>query len=68
VTALRIVQGGLDDPRVVALLQLHLTPGAGGDSAGSAHALDLSGSGAPDMSFWSVWEGTSCWASARSSS
>lgn len=56
-TVLRILQGGLDDPRVVALLQLHLTRARAETAPGSAHALDLSGLRAPDMSFWSVWEG-----------
>ena len=56
-TALRIVPGGLDDSRVEALLQLHLTRARAETAPGSAHALDLSGLRAPDMSFWSVWEG-----------
>jgi putative acetyltransferase len=43
---------------VVALLQLHLTRARAETALGSAHALDLSGLRAPDMSFWSVWEGS----------
>jgi putative acetyltransferase len=57
VTALRIVHGGLDDPRVVALLQLHLNRARAETAPGSAHALDLSGLRTPEVSFWSVWEG-----------
>ena len=56
-TALRIVDGGLDDPRVVALLQLHVTRARAETAPGSAHALDLSGLRAPEVSFWSVWDG-----------
>jgi putative acetyltransferase len=56
VTALRIVDGGLDDPRVVALLRLHLTRARAETAPGSAHALDLSGLRAPEVSFWSAWE------------
>jgi putative acetyltransferase len=57
VTALRIVDGGLDDPRVMAMLQLHLTRARAETAPGSAHALDLSGLRGPDMSFWSAWDG-----------
>ena len=56
-TALRIVHGGLDDARVVALLQLHLNRARAETAPGSAHALDLSGLRTPEVSFWSVWEG-----------
>ncbi len=55
--ALRIVNGGLDDPRVVALLQLHVTRARAETAPGSAHALDLGELRAPDVSFWSAWEG-----------
>ena len=54
---LRIVDGGLDDPRVVALLRLHVTRARAETAPGSAHALDLSGLRTPDMTFWSVWNG-----------
>ncbi len=56
-TALRIVNGGLDDPRVVALLQLHVTRARAETAPGSAHALDLGELRAPEMSFWSAWDG-----------
>lgn len=54
---MRIVEGGLDDPRVVALLHLHLDRARAETARGSAHALDLSGLRAPEVSFWSAWEG-----------
>jgi putative acetyltransferase len=52
-----IKAGGLDDPRVVALLHLHVTSARAETAPGSAHALDLSGLRSPDISFWSAWEG-----------
>jgi putative acetyltransferase len=51
-----IVEGGLDDPRVVALLHAHLIRARAETAPGSAHALDLSGLRAPDVTFWSAWE------------
>ncbi|MBA3556171.1 MAG: GNAT family N-acetyltransferase [Gemmatimonadales bacterium] len=54
---MHIVQGGLDDPRVVALLHTHLTRARAETARGSAHALDLSGLRAPEVTFWSAWEG-----------
>jgi len=54
---MHIVQGGLDDPRVVALLHTHLTRARAETALGSAHALDLSGLRAPEVTFWSAWEG-----------
>ncbi|HZR34729.1 MAG TPA: GNAT family N-acetyltransferase [Nevskia sp.] len=54
---MRIVPGQLDDPRVVALLDLHLSSARAHTAAGSAHALDLSGLKAPDIRFWTVWDG-----------
>ncbi len=49
--------GGLDDPRVRALLAHHLTTARAETAAGSAHALDLDGLKAPGVQFWSAWEG-----------
>jgi putative acetyltransferase len=55
---MRIVDGGLDDARVEALLRLHLARARAETAPGSAHALDLSGLRAPDIAFWSLWEGS----------
>ncbi len=52
-----IVAGGLDDPRVQALLEHHVTTARAQTARGSAHALDLSGLRTPDMRFWSAWDG-----------
>ncbi len=52
---MHILDGGLDDPRVVALLHTHLHRARAETAPGSAHALDLSGLRASDVTFWSVW-------------
>ena len=54
---MRIIEGGLDDARVVALLDVHITRARSETARGSAHALDLTELKAPDVTFWSVWEG-----------
>ena len=54
---MRIVEGGLDDPRVVELLHAHLARARAETAPGSAHALDLSGLRSPDVTFWSAWDG-----------
>jgi putative acetyltransferase len=54
---MHIIEGGLDDPRVVALLHTHVTRARAETARGSAHALDLPALKAPDIAFWSAWEG-----------
>jgi putative acetyltransferase len=54
---MRIIPGDLDDPRVVELLQVHLTSARAGTAHGCAHALDVAGLRAPDVSFWTIWQG-----------
>lgn len=54
---MKIIDGGLDDPRVVALLHHHHATCHAVTPAGSAHALDLSGLRVPAISFWSAWDG-----------
>jgi putative acetyltransferase len=54
---LSITEGGLDDPRVIALLTLHVTRARTVTPPGSSHALDLSGLKQPAITFWSGWEG-----------
>jgi len=53
---MRIILGDLSDPRVIALLQIHLTSARSATAPGSAHALDLSGLQSPDISFWAIWD------------
>lgn len=54
-----IVPGDLDDPRVRALLEHHLTSARAATAPGSAHALDLEGLKAPTIAFWTAWDGDS---------
>ena len=53
---MRIIKGDLSDPRVVDLIQTHVTSAAAETEPGSAHALDLTGLQAPDVSFWAIWD------------
>ena len=53
---MNITEGGLDDPRVQALLAHHFHTARAETAPGSAHALDLSGLKSPDIRFWSVWD------------
>lgn len=52
-----IRSGGLDDPRVIQLLQIHLDAMHAQSPPESTHALDLNELRGPDLSFWSVWQG-----------
>ena len=54
---MKIAEGGLDDPRVQALLAHHYRTARAQTAPGSAHALDLSGLRSPAIRFWSAWEG-----------
>jgi len=56
---MNILPGGLDDPRVQDLLEHHTRTARAETVIGSAHALDLAGLRASDVTFWSAWEGDS---------
>lgn len=49
--------GDTFDPRVVALLDHHVTAARAQTAPGSAHALDLAGLRAPGIAFWTGWDG-----------
>ena len=53
---MNITDGGLDDPRMQALLAHHFTTARAETGRGSAHALDLGGLKSPDIHFYSAWE------------
>jgi putative acetyltransferase len=53
---MRIIQDDLTDPRVVGLLQTHVTSARAQTAPGSAHALDLEGLKSSDISVWTIWE------------
>ena len=52
-----IADGGLDDVRVQALLATHLAKARAATAEGFAFALDLSGLRAPEIRFFSAWDG-----------
>lgn len=54
---LEIRDGGLDHPRVVALLEAHMRLMQSQSPPESVHALDLNGLKTPDIRFWSIWDG-----------
>ncbi|WP_350347638.1 GNAT family N-acetyltransferase [Agromyces sp. G08B096] len=56
-TALDIRPGDLDDPRVVRLLEDHLTDMFATSPAESVHALDVSALAAPEVTFWTLSDG-----------
>lgn len=53
----RIEEGGLDDPRVIELIDFHIRTARAQTEPGSAHALGASGLSAPSVRFWSAWDG-----------
>jgi putative acetyltransferase len=53
----RITEGGLDDPDVIALLGEHLQGMADHSPPESIHALDVDGLRAPDITFWTMRDG-----------
>ena len=53
---IRITNGDLEDPRVIDLLNVHLTTARAETARGSAHALDVAGLRSPDVEFWSIWD------------
>ncbi|ATY33750.1 GNAT family N-acetyltransferase [Sphingomonas psychrotolerans] len=54
---MEIRDGGLDDPQVVALLNVHFQGMLANSPKDSCHFLDLSGLRAPGVTFWSAWDG-----------
>jgi putative acetyltransferase len=55
---MKIVVDDLSRAEVVNLLRQHLTNMAEISPPESVHALDLEGLKAPDVTFWSAWEGS----------
>jgi len=53
---MKITLGDLTDPRVVDLLRYHLMSARTHTAPGSAHALDIGGLQAPDITFWTAWD------------
>ena len=55
--ALLVVPGDLTDPRVVELLEYHVTTALAQGPRESCHAFDVSALQRPEISFWAIWEG-----------
>jgi putative acetyltransferase len=53
----RIIEGGLEDARVVAMLQFHFDTNVSVTPRGSAHVFDLDRLRQADIRFWSAWDG-----------
>jgi putative acetyltransferase len=51
-----ILEDGLENPEVIALLLHHVETARAATAEGSAHALNLIGLRAPDVRFWSAWD------------
>ncbi|UZK68349.1 GNAT family N-acetyltransferase [Sphingomonas sp. S1-29] len=54
---MRVAQGELKHPAVVALLQQHFDSMLAHSPRGACHFLDLSGLAAPEATFLTAWEG-----------
>jgi putative acetyltransferase len=54
---MQIRPGDTHDLRVIALLDYHVATARAQTAPGSAHALDLSGLRAPDVAFFTGWDG-----------
>ena len=54
---MRIIEGDLDDRRIIDLLQFHVTTAAAQTAPGSAHALDIDALRVPEIEFWAAWDG-----------
>jgi len=55
--ALAVIPGDLTDPRIVALLEYHVTTALAQSPRESCHAFDVSGLQRPEVSFWAIWDG-----------
>jgi len=54
---MEIRAGGLGDPQVIGLLEIHAGGMLANSPPGTCHFLDLSGLKTPDITFLSAWEG-----------
>jgi len=56
---MRIIEDNLTGPEIRALLETHFAGMLANSPAGSCHFLDFDGLNAPDVTFWSIWDGDS---------
>ena len=53
---MKILEGNLDNERVIALIRSHLADMHASSPPGSVFALDLSGLKVPEISFYTAWQ------------
>ena len=56
---MRIIEDNLTGPEIRSLLETHFAGMLANSPAGSCHFLDFDGLNAPDVTFWSIWNGDS---------
>jgi putative acetyltransferase len=54
---IRIIVDDLSGPEIRALLEIHFAGMLANSPEGSCHFLDFDGLNAPDVTFWSIWDG-----------
>jgi putative acetyltransferase len=54
---MRIIEDDLTGPEIRALLETHFAGMLASSPPGSCHFLDFDGLKAPDVTFWSIWDG-----------
>lgn len=52
---LKIIEGGLDKPQILAMLRFHFDTNIAVTPPGSAHVFDVSRLKQPDVFFWTAW-------------
>jgi putative acetyltransferase len=57
IDVIEIVPGDLTDPRIIDLLNYHVTTALGQGPRESCHAFDVAGLQRPEISFWAAWAG-----------
>ena len=56
---MHIIKDNLTGPEIRALLETHFAGMLASSPPGSCHFLDFEGLNAPDVTFWSIWDGDS---------
>lgn len=56
---MHIIEDDLTGPEIRALLETHFAGMLANSPEGSCHFLDFAGLNAPDVTFWSIWDGAS---------
>ena len=54
---MHIIEDDLTGPEIRALLETHFAGMLASSPPGSCHFLDFDGLNAPDVTFWSIWDG-----------